>query len=60
MSKTSTNGTVSLPNPHLKDLGRDYLYHIGLTTDDNLEERFGDVKVNFFFIFYILQTWNLF
>ena len=42
---SGSNGLVSLPNPHLKTLGRDYLYHIGLTTDDNLVERFGDVKV---------------
>ena len=25
---------------------RDYLYHIGLTSEDNLKERFGDVKVS--------------
>ena len=35
---------VSLSNPHLKN-ERDYLYHIGLTTDDDLVQRFKDVKV---------------
>lgn len=26
---------------------RDYLYHISLTSDDNLAARFGDLKVSF-------------
>ncbi|CAK8681804.1 uridine phosphorylase 1-like [Clavelina lepadiformis] len=31
-----------LSNPHLT--GEDFLYHIGLSTNDNLAQRFGDVK----------------
>ena len=36
---------LPLPNPHLSDLTEDFLYHLGLTTQDNLEEMFGDTKV---------------
>lgn len=32
-----------LNNPHLK--GDDFLYHLNLSKSDNLEKRFGDVKV---------------
>ena len=42
---SDSNGLVSLPNPHLQTLERDFLYHLGLTTDDNPVDRFGDVKV---------------
>ena len=36
---------IALPNPHLRTLKRDYLYHFGLTTNDNFTQRFKDVKV---------------
>ena len=34
-------------NPHLKELGDDVLFHIGITAGDhkNLKNMFGDVKV---------------
>ena len=31
-------------NPHLKDLPRDVLYHLGLDTDMDLQKMFGDIK----------------
>lgn len=37
---------IRLPNPHLE--GEDFLYHFGLSTNDDLEEKFGDVKVRSF------------
>ena len=36
---------LALPNPHLMENEEDYLYHLGLTTHDNLPELFRDVKV---------------
>lgn len=35
---------IELQNPYLKDLGSDYLYHLGLSSMEELEEKFGDVK----------------
>ena len=31
-------------NPHLKELSTDFLYHLGLSTDDDLKGLFNDVK----------------
>nr|XP_002128532.1 uridine phosphorylase 2 [Ciona intestinalis] len=36
------NSTFRLANPHLSD--KETLYHLGISTDDNLQQRFGDVK----------------
>ena len=36
---------VLIDNPNLKDLSVDVLYHLGLSTEMNLKEMFGDVKV---------------
>lgn len=33
-----------LPNPYLEKLDNDVLYHLGLSTEDNLKEMFHDVK----------------
>ncbi|XP_063679193.1 uridine phosphorylase 1-like [Bolinopsis microptera] len=35
---------LALPNPHLTEVTEDFLYHLGLTTHDNLSEMFRDVK----------------
>ena len=32
-------------NPHLDALSKDNLYHLGLSTEDDLQRLFGDVKV---------------
>ncbi|XP_069120573.1 uridine phosphorylase 1-like [Argopecten irradians] len=42
----TTDGPVRVPNPHIKSLGVDHLYHIALDTSDidKLETIFGDVK----------------
>ena len=36
---------LALPNPHLTEVTEDFLYHLGLTTHDNLTDMFKDVKV---------------
>lgn len=36
---------LALPNPHLIELSEDYLYHLGLTTNDDLSDMFSDTKV---------------
>lgn len=33
-----------MPNPHLMEATEDFLYHLGLTTHDNLPDMFGDIK----------------
>lgn len=35
---------VPVKNPHLGDLDSDYLYHLGLSSHDNIQEMFNDVK----------------
>ncbi|CAD7084499.1 unnamed protein product [Hermetia illucens] len=40
-----TNGlTNELPNPYLKNLDNDVLYHLGFSKKDDLKKLFGDVK----------------
>ena len=39
---------LALPNPHLTEVTEDFLYHLGLTTHDNLTDMFKDVKVGVF------------
>eukprot|EP00118_Oscarella_pearsei_P001859 m.8726 g.8726 ORF g.8726 m.8726 type:complete len:241 (+) comp20799_c0_seq1:70-792(+) len=41
---TRRSGGVKESNPHLESLPKDHLYHLGLSTDDDLEGLFGDVK----------------
>lgn len=36
--------TIQLQNPYLEELKPDYLYHLGLNSDMELEKMFGDVK----------------
>lgn len=38
------NDTLELKNPHLAELDVDYLYHLGLSSADQLGQMFGDVK----------------
>ena len=40
-----TDGMVQQANPHLALDSDDTLFHLGISTDQNLEEKFGDVKV---------------
>lgn len=42
----SKSSVFQLKNPHLKEMDKDHLFHLGLTTDDDLKGLFGDVKVN--------------
>ncbi|XP_072020905.1 uridine phosphorylase 1-like isoform X2 [Amphiura filiformis] len=39
-----TDGVIHQANPHLTLNSDDTLFHLGLSTDQNLEEKFGDVK----------------
>ena len=39
------NRRLALPNPHLTEVSEDFLYHLGLSTHDNLGQMFGDIKV---------------
>eukprot|EP01134_Creolimax_fragrantissima_P003812 CFRG3812T1 len=39
--------TVTFSNPHLSGLPSDFLYHIGLSSHDDLTEKFSDVKYVF-------------
>jgi len=36
---------ILIDNPNLKDLSVDVLYHLGLSTEMDLQAMFGDVKV---------------
>lgn len=36
---------VRTQNPHLEKIDEDFLYHFGLNSNQNLKEKFGDVKV---------------
>ncbi|XP_061705432.1 uridine phosphorylase 2-like isoform X2 [Cydia pomonella] len=38
------DGTLSLRNPHLRHLERDFIYHLGLDTSADVPAMFGDVK----------------
>ena len=40
----NTNEAVELKNPSLKNLKLDFLYHIGLSTNEPLKEQFNDIK----------------
>ena len=35
---------VPVENPHLGELDNDYLYHLGLSSHDNVQDIFNDVK----------------
>ena len=37
---------LRLPNQHLNLDEEDFLYHFGISTEEDLAERFGDVKVS--------------
>ena len=39
------SGSKYVKNPNLSDMDIDKLFHIGLTTKDDLKATFGDVKV---------------
>ena len=41
-----TDGMVRQANPHLKlDSANDTLFHLGISTDQELHKKFGDIKV---------------
>ena len=46
-NSTSSDIMAELPNPYLKELKNDFLYHIGYTRED-CEKLFQDVKVTSF------------
>lgn len=53
MDSVYLNSEVKLKNPHLKEMEKDVLFHLGLSTDEDLKGLFGDVKVRDSFPVYI-------
>mmetsp|Transcript_11473 Transcript_11473/g.17191 ORF Transcript_11473/g.17191 Transcript_11473/m.17191 type:complete len:339 (+) Transcript_11473:50-1066(+) len=43
-ASSSNQSKFALPNPHLSDLGTDYLYHLGLNSSMPLADMFSDVR----------------